>query len=221
MKNKSTKRWLVAWIACWTVCLLASVASGQIRTGRFQIALIEPEVVSYDAAVPWNDGYECTWFRYPMGGQELPWWNEWWYNDPYLCPGGKWVRVVFDYALLNPNLPGNVVVTINWTNGQWVDQATPPTWDTPGIDDPEQYIVRATPIEVFTIAPYSQPGHYDSGEYWLPINYNPEWVSVDVRGLGNVVIYNGRIYHECVPEPASALLIALGGVYLWKRKPRA
>lgn len=222
MKNRSTKLWLLGLAACWTVCLLASAVSGQVRTGNFQIELIGPENVSYNPAL--NDGYQSTWFKYPIPPQSPPpppWWNEWWYNDPYIRPGGKWVEVRFDYALLIPDLPGDVVVTINWTNGLWVGQSTPPTWQTPGIDDPERYIERMTPIAVFHLDPMSQPGHFDSGRFWLPIDYNPEWVSVDVQGMGNVGISNGVIFHECVPEPASALLIALGGVYLWKRKPQA
>jgi hypothetical protein len=54
-------------------------------------------------------------------------------------------------------------------------------------------------------------------------DYNPEWVSIDVLtsgGLPNIeaVSVFGSITHECVPEPATLSLLALGGLALIRRR---
>ncbi|MBP8605817.1 MAG: PEP-CTERM sorting domain-containing protein [Phycisphaerae bacterium] len=206
--------------------LLTAVGAAQVREGYFQVDLIGPDELVWDPAL--NSGFEGQWYRYPqpdVAPQEdpqpvFPWWNEWWWNDPFI-KGGKWIRVSFDYKLLNENLPGDVHITINWTNGQWVGQTTPPIWSDPPAYNPEMYIERLSDPEYnlnldnwyFHLEPGDPGGHWDSGVYWLPIPYNPEWVSVDVQGAGNVGIFNGVFWHECiVPEPATLLLLAVGGV---------
>jgi hypothetical protein len=65
-------------------------------------------------------------------------------------------------------------------------------------------------VEWFIDMPAFDPGGtWDSGVYWLPIPYNPEWVSVDVQGM-NVMIWNGIIEHQCVPIPAAVWLLGSG-----------
>lgn len=200
--------------------MAAAVATAQLREGLFQIDLHGPEEISWNRDL--NSGYASMWYRYPQAGttQPLPWWNEWFWNDPYIRPGGKWIDVSFNYKLLNPNLAGDVFVTINWTNGQWVGRDAPPTWSDPPAYDPELYIERLTDPEYnlnldnwrIRLPAGSLPGSWSSGRYWLPIDYNPEWVSVDVRGDGNVGIWSGVILHECVPEPTTLALLAIGSL---------
>ena len=200
------------------------MAAAEVREGKFQIDMYGPEDVQWDTAQ--NDGYNSTWYMYPIPPQSPappPFWNQWWWNDPYI-QGGKWVQVSFDYKLLNPELPGDVFITINWTNGQWVGQQSPPTWQNSA--NPETFISRLSDPEFnlnledwrFMLPPGTMPGQWDSGKIWLPINYNPEGVSVDVQGMGNVGIYNGGILHECIPEPATLLLMAFGGSALLGHK---
>lgn len=213
-----------------SLCLLvvfwaAPAAIATVREGNFQINLYGPEQISSDPAL--NDGYENTWYMYPIPPNSPvppPFWNQWWYNDPYIRPGGKWIQVSFDYKLLNPEQPGDVFITINWTNGQWINSNAPPTWQ--NSTDPEAFIQRLSDPEYnlnldnwrFHLNPGSPVGSWNSGKYWLPIDYNPEWVSVDVQGVGNVGIWNGVLLHECVPEPATLLLLSFGGLGLLGRK---
>jgi hypothetical protein len=199
--------------------LTASAAAAEVKTGHFQAQLYGEEDIQWDTAL--NDGYESTWYRYPQNSP--PFWNEWWYDDPYQL-GGKWVQVTFDYSLINPGAPGDVHVTINWTNSLWVGQAAPPNWQNSA--NPELYIKRLSDPEYnidqgpwnFHLEPGSPGRSWDSGKIWLPINYNPEWVSVDVQGMGNVGISNGVLLHECVPEPATLILLCLGGLSLLRKR---
>jgi hypothetical protein len=200
-----------------------------IRTGHFQVQVYDwaGTPISTPAL---NDGYRTPggdgpWFQYPQPANSPippPWWNEWWYNDPYRM-GGKWIQLEFDWQPIIPQLQSDLNVTINWTNGEWTGRDAPPIGAI-GFD-PEQYIVRL-PQWVFHAdipAPGAPISHFDSGVYWLPINYNPEWVSVDVRGA-NVNIWNGTLDHQCVgvPEPATMTLLLLGfgltGLAGWGRK---
>ena len=192
------------------VLLLASVAftispagAGLVRTGNFQIEVVSEEEVYWNTAL--NNGYNNTWYKYPQNSP--PFWNEWWYNDPYIQPGGKWVQVSFDYNLINKEGQGDVAVVVNWTNSGWVGQNAPPTWDNSA--NPEAFIQRLF-VQAFHMDPNAQGGHYDSEKIWLPIDYNPEWVSVDVQGMGNVGISGGVIQHQCVPLPGAVWLLGSG-----------
>ena len=99
----------------FSLCLLlVAPAMAVVRVGNFQVELVGPEEVYWDSAQ--NDGYNNgTWYEYEQPAESEPpppWWNEWWWNDPWLDPGGKWVRIKFDYQLLDPAVPGDVMVTM-------------------------------------------------------------------------------------------------------------
>ena len=214
-------------ICLLVVFLVAPAAVAEVKTGHFQVELYTATSIQWTPSL--NDGYESTWYEYPQNSP--PFWNEWWYDDPYLKPGGKWVQVTFNYQLLNPNIPGDVHVTINWTNGLWEGvvegRLKPPIYA--GVANPEAYIERLSDPEYninqdpwnFHLDPSSPGGSYDSTWFKLPIDYNPEWVSVDVQGMGNVGISGGVLLHECVPEPATMCLLGFGALSLIRRKRRA
>jgi hypothetical protein len=213
------KRQHIMLMSCLVLAMFTMAAWAQVREGIFQLELYGPEEAQWNQDL--NSGYNNAWYRYPQTAPSdppPPWWNEWFYNDPYII-GGKWVQIMFDYQLIDPTQPGNVFVTLNWTNGLWVGENAPPVPDA-GYD-PEIYIERLTDYGViweFDLPAGTLPGDWDSGKYWLPIDYNPEWVSVDVQGLGNVGILNGIILHECVPEPSTLLLLSVGAVMFARRR---
>ena len=111
---------------------------------------------------------------------------------------------------------GIAEVTINWSNEQWVDR-----FDRPPNPDEEWAIERldglASGVD-WPVAPMGF-GTFDSGWFRLPIDYNPEWVSVDIRGItGDMEITDGVIEHVClVPEPGSMALIGICLLALIKR----
>ncbi len=83
--------------------------------------------------------------------------------------------------------------------------------------------MRITPWDFNYGGALPSGGHFDSGVYYLPINFNPVWVSVDVRPdgpLGTWGISNGVILHQCVPLPAAVWLLGPGlvGLGMLRRK---
>lgn len=172
------------------------------------------------------------WFYYeaPPGTiQTDPWgrinprpsWQNIWFYDGRLRPGYKEVIIKFDYLLWDINRNGGTDIVINWSTPDWVSPN--PSEPSPPMDN--AYIGRATIndacwLEAGTGGVYSFSGRYDLRDYG--VNYNPEWVSIDVLGY-NVVLSNpnapGSIEHTCVPEPSTLTLLVLAGLgcYVWQR----
>jgi len=155
-------------------------------------------------------------FLYPQTG----WWNQWFFNEPEIFDRWK----VIDYVITvdDPSAPvggGDILeVVVNWSTPLWPDPAVPPI---PGMLPPglpeEDFIVREAVI---------WNGPVDIGktlEGTIIIDqYNPVWVSIDVRAtpLTGLSTFNiaGHIYHECLPEPATLGLLAVGGLALLRKR---
>jgi hypothetical protein len=183
----------------------------------------------------WQGG---LWIEYPQSPTGV-WWNQWFYDDPYDPERYKEIQVTFDVFLVNPE--SLMEFTINWSNDRWTPEGPGDTGPAgpPPMPDQEQWIARADPwvildwgdadpstpewdprydmpdgVTVTSLEPGNpNPHHFRVvWDYVIP-DYNPEWISVDVRGEG-VEIQNGTVLHEClekpVPEPASLTLLGLG-----------
>lgn len=141
---------------------------------------------------PYGDG----WYYYPM----YDWWNIWFYDHPFTVDNYKAGLIDFDVFRLDPQWPAFFEIAVNWSTDQWSidfpDDSMPPL---PGVPE-ELYIGRMT----LFAGPEFQ-GHYTLA-YVLP-DYNPEWVSVDVRGY-NFVIPSGVILHACCPKQTPSLDLA-------------
>jgi len=150
---------------------------------------------------------EGIWFEY----RNTNWWNMWFYNDPILFDHRKDVRMTFQVNPLEPGAPSFVEVTYNWATPQWQDPNAPPLPE--DVIDPqlEDIMIQRLAPSVLLTEVVPPEGFFFEDFRRLPIPYNPEWVSVDIRGY-NFALLGGIIDHECVPipEPASLTLLALG-----------
>ena len=134
-----------------------------------------------------NDG---QWYEYP----NYNWWNIWFYDHPYDSDRTKALNISFT---LQPNQDvGNATIVINWATGAWSEQGVPGRPPLPE-DVPDQatedlYIVRSLPVFSGQV---TEPIYIDQYFYEI-LEYNPEWISIDVQGY-NFAIYDGVINHVC------------------------
>lgn len=127
------------------------------------------------------------WYYYPNTG----WWNVWFQDHPLDWNSSKVVHIHLD---VDDAAPGAfLTVAVNWSTYMWTLEGTPGLPPYPGEVPTEEledlYIGREillpeTPVDV---------GPIDL--YWVWPYYNPEWVSVDVRGEGFGI--SGSITHRC------------------------
>jgi hypothetical protein len=150
---------------------------------------------------PYGDG----WYTYPS-----QWINIWFYDHPFDTSRYKRIHLEFDLAPFTPLFPSVIEFAVNWSTDRWSLQGNPPGPRRPPLpgEDEGLYIGRTT-LHQSTVP----SGHYVF-DYIIP-DYNPEWVSIDVRGR-NFVVQNGFIIHECLPSnpPPSlglAFVITNGG----------
>jgi hypothetical protein len=128
--------------------------------------------------------YGQGWYFYPMED----WWNIWFYDHPFAPERRKAGFIEFDVFPFAPG-PLFLDVAVNWSTDFWsIEQ--PPLDSAPPLPpvDEHRYVGRDSLITIM------QPGHYRLP--YLISMYNPEWVSVDIRG-SNFIIENGTIVHEC------------------------
>jgi hypothetical protein len=139
-----------------------------------------------------EDAYGNGWYQYPS-----EWWNIWFYDHPFSAARYKEITIVVDAFPFNTAAPAFLELAVNWSTDAWsLDQppgdSSPPL---PGTDE-ALYIGRATLINSDNFA-----GHHEFT--WVIPDYNPEWVSIDVRGF-NFIIEPGIITHECkAQDPVS------------------
>ena len=217
------------------VCLLIPIAlanaTGGPKHDDFWVLLEGDNWYLDGTGTGWNQG---EWIYY----DETDWWNQWFYDDPPSWDRMKHidyfldiVPIVPDSALTNAQI--SVEVALNWSNMEYPEtgpDGIPPM-------PPEEWAIEREvifaedgllPGQIYTVE-----GAYD---IW---DYNPEWVSIDVRVYAHgyetgtdpdtemtfiedvflPVEITGSITHECIiPEPATLSLLALGGLLLRKRR---
>jgi hypothetical protein len=141
-----------------------------------------------------ENAYGDGWYFYP----EDSWWNIWFYDHPFSYDRFKDFYIEFDAFQMEE--PSYLEVAFNWSTDLWTleqpEDSMPPL---PGVDE-TLYIGRYT-----VLATQNPDGHY---MYNFPFDeYNPEWVSVDIRGT-NVDIPFGFIVHNCLPRMDQSLDLA-------------
>jgi hypothetical protein len=136
-----------------------------------------------------TDYYGEGWYYYP----ESEWWNIWFYDHPFTYERSKEIVYTFYVMKVEPEMDSYVEFAVNWSNDIWSLEGNPPGERRPPLPtDPE--------ADMFIEREIIFAGQNYEGMQELKYvirDYNPEWVSVDVRGY-NVVITDGVIGHSCM-----------------------
>jgi hypothetical protein len=182
------------------LALAGAQALAAPRTDNFNISVAPDGSVLSGGGSGFDNG---TWFEYPDTG----WLNQWFYDHPFDPSRWKEIHIEFDAAALTPGAAGSLDFAVNWSTPDWNavpgHETTPPIPGFPGF-------FEGIHIERFIFLDADQPDpmpiHYTFD--YIISGYNPEWVSIDVRGF-NFEITNGVIIHDCVPAPAAAAPLAI------------
>ena len=196
-------------------------------------ALGVPVVSNFDALIgPQNglisgggDGWTLPgtnkqWFPYPQGPDPTyTWWNTWFYNDEYDPERWKIIDLTFKATPIDPSQDAYGQVTINWSLPPWSPNPQAPPLADYDKDTGEALIGRDDPHDFLIAGGTGGSYIFEQTGYVLPIEYNPEWVSIDIRGSNFKI--EGVLTHECVPTPGAILLGSLGvGIVGWLRRRR-
>jgi dockerin type I repeat protein len=136
-----------------------------------------------------GSGYDGgQWYEYDSG-----WWNQWFYNAPFDPERKKEIEVLMTIQPLDYD--NWVTIAINWSTDKWPpgdpNPPLPPLLPGPEEDFIGRYTIFDGPIQnIQTI-----------WERIYILDYNPEWVSIDVRGYNFEILDTdpGKIWHECLP----------------------
>ena len=186
------------------VFLLSGSAFAQPIDSDFSAEVVDGAVV----------GGTGEWYYYedsPSG----PWWNTWFYDHP--PDATRWKEVDLNFCVTGLDA-ATAEVTINWSTMAWPETGPGgPFFPRPGDEIfIERLVDYGIDIPIDPIDPETSIGSFVGR---LPAPYNPEWVSIDIRGVGDFVI-TGSLIHDCVPEPATMSLLVLGGLVALLRRRR-
>jgi len=207
-------RTLRALIGAALLLGLAASASAEAIEDDYYVVLSPDNTLIDGGGSGWVDPASgAQWFYYP----QTEWWNQWFYDHPVRPP--NWKKIWY-YMEMFPTQDGGayVEVAINYSTRDYSNDQQPPL---PPTDD---FIVRELVFSDFVV----ELVPLDFG-ITIP-DYNPEWVSIDIRVVPDVLVppvipippspiaAHGIIFHECIPEPATLSLLAIGAFGLIRRR---
>jgi hypothetical protein len=134
-----------------------------------------------------QDAFGQGWYFY----QESEWWNIWFYDHPYDTNRMKRIHIEFDVFPTDMQFPSFLELAVNWSTEAWSIEQPPADSAPPLPGVPEDLYIGRYTLYIGEVV----PGHYIY-EYEI-LDFNPEWVSIDVRGY-NYTIPMGLITHTCL-----------------------
>lgn len=187
---------------CVLVASLAVPAKAQPIRDAFFVSFDEHGEATMGGGTGFNGG---EWYYYPNTG----WYNQWFYDGPLDPDRYKEIDL---FMTIMPTVAGaQADVAINWSSDDYENGTGQPPIPPLTIGEEESWIVREIVFTGEVLLP-----EVISGTLTIP-GYNPEWVSIDIRGK-NIEIAYGVIVHECIPEPATVCLLGLGALALLRKR---
>jgi hypothetical protein len=136
------------------------------------------------------------WVAFPSG-----WTRQWFYDHP--PDPDRWKTI-----------SAGALVEVQWTLADW-EAGIAVSYSAPHYSNPDAPPVDEADIIQEVLWEGSDPLTRRYGGYHVIEDYNPEWVSIDVYAwnynpTSDVVYFDGDITHECLPEPATLMMLAIG-----------
>jgi len=155
----------------------------------FRITLgLDGEFVAGD-----GHGYGGTWHYYPRTG----WYRQWYYNQPYNPNRMGYLEYEIYIKAMDPSKPTYVEVRFNWATPAWSQRGLkhpPLPADTPAASMETTYMAG----EHLYLVDNWRIGTIEPIAYHIIREYNPEWVSIDIRGR-NAHVFRGA-KHRCIVD---------------------
>lgn len=171
------------------------------RNDNFTMEMDLDSQVVTSSGSGYNNG---AWYYYP----NTNWWNVWFYDHPFDANRQKIISGSINIQPRHIASPASAEVVLNWSTPLWpgfpgtLRPPLPADVPTPAIE--ALNIMRSEPLFIGTVGPTGV--QINIADYIIE-GYNPEWLSVDVRG-SNLNI-TGTLNHVCFkpetcpPEPQS------------------
>ncbi|MBN1256815.1 MAG: PEP-CTERM sorting domain-containing protein [Planctomycetes bacterium] len=201
------RKLMILSAAIAVLLFLAMPASAQEFYDTFYIQLGPDGEIVQGGGTGYPDG-TGAWYTYPS-----EWINQWFYNGPF--DPLRWKKI-WGTIVIDPTAADSTVdIVINWATPLWQSMgiAGPPLPELIPVGEEDLMIGR---MEIPGFGPGSDPFDNPINFYEEIREFNPEWISIDV--MGTDVVISGEIWHECVPEPATLSLLALGGLAVLARR---
>ncbi len=161
------------------------------RDDQFTMEMDENgQVIGFEGS-GYNHG---QWYYYP----NTNWWNVWFYDHRKDVSRKKIVNSTITIQPRLPDLPSYVEIVLNWSTPSWpgfpeTDRPPLPS-DVPDIETENLYITRS---ESFYNGQLTEATTISIDNFIIE-NFNPEWLSIDVRGSNFII--SGNIHHICFKE---------------------
>jgi hypothetical protein len=182
-----------ALVVIFAIVLLALVFSAGTAWADRSRDAFDGVIDEFGVVTDAPDGPLTEWYEY------AEWWNVWFYDHPYQEYYDKYVRIWVSVEWIG-GPPNWFEITPNWTTPDWPPGAPNPPL--PPITPLEELLYIFRPTHEFIAEPGYYVFDYRVSDFYDP-PYNPEWVSVDIRGQNVRVI--GWIEHICYDPSATRI----------------